>query len=60
MTARPIFKTTLHVGELALPVKIFAAVEDQRVHFRLLHAEDLQPVTQQLVNTEDDARPPAA
>lgn len=50
MTARAIFKTTIHAGELAVPVKIFAAVEDRRVHFRLLHEEDLQPVVQQLVN----------
>lgn len=50
MTARAIFKTTLHVGELALPVKIYSAVEDRRIHFRLLHAEDLQPVVQQMVN----------
>jgi DNA end-binding protein Ku len=50
MTARAIFKTTIHLGELALPVKIFAAVEDRRVHFRLLHKEDLQPVVQQMVN----------
>lgn len=50
MTARAIFKTTLHVGELAIPLRIFAAVEDQRVHFRLLHAEDREPVTQQMVH----------
>ena len=50
MTARAIFKTTIHLGGLAVPVKIYAAAEDRRVHFRLLHAEDLQPVVQQLVN----------
>lgn len=50
MTARAIFKTTIHVGELAVPVKLYSAVEDRRVHFRLLHAEDLQPVVQQMVN----------
>ena len=50
MTARAIFKTTIHLGELAVPVKLFSAVEDRRVHFRLLHAEDLQPVVQQMVN----------
>jgi DNA end-binding protein Ku len=50
VTARAIFKATIHVGELALPVKLYSAVEDRRVHFRLLHAEDLQPVVQQMVN----------
>jgi DNA end-binding protein Ku len=50
MTARAIFKTTIHLGELEVPVKLYAAVEDRRVHFRLLHAEDLQPVVQQMVN----------
>jgi DNA end-binding protein Ku len=47
---RAIFKATIHAGELALPVKLYSAVEDRRVHFRLLHAADLQPVVQQLVN----------
>lgn len=50
MTARAIFKTTIHLGELAVPVKLYAAVEDRRVHFRLLHQEDLQPVVQQMVH----------
>lgn len=50
MTARAIFKATLHLGELEVPVRIYAAVEDLRVHFRLLHRDDLQPVVQQMVN----------
>lgn len=59
MTARAIFKTTLHVGELRLPLRIFAAVEDRRVHFRLLHAEDREPVTQQMVHPRTGEPVPA-
>jgi DNA end-binding protein Ku len=50
MSARAMLKTTLYVGDHAVPVRIFAAVEDQRVHFRLLHVQDLQPVVQQMVH----------
>lgn len=54
-----IFKTTLHVGELAVPVKLYSAVEDRRMRLRLLHAEDLQPVVQQLVNPRTGEPVPA-
>ncbi len=59
MTARAIFKTTLAMGELAVPVRIYSAVEDQRVHFRMLHAEDLRPVVQQMVNPRTGEPVPA-
>ena len=54
-----IFKTTLHVGELAVPVKLYSAVEDRRMRLRVLHAEDLQPVVQQLVNPRTGEPVPA-
>lgn len=34
-------KASLEIGDLQLPVKLYAAVEDRGVHFRLLHAADL-------------------
>lgn len=40
------------MGEGGVPVKLFSAVEDRRIHFRLLHQEDLVPVKQRMVNPD--------
>jgi DNA end-binding protein Ku len=48
--ARAMWKATLQLQELELPVKLYAAVEDRAVHFRLLHAEDHVPVVQRMVD----------
>jgi DNA end-binding protein Ku len=37
-----------------VPVKLYSAVEDRSVHFRLLHRKDLAPVRQALVNPQTD------
>lgn len=50
MAARAMWKAELALGEDALPVKLYAAVEDRGVHFRLLHARDRTPVQQQMVD----------
>lgn len=50
MSARAMWKADLAVGELKVPVKLFAAVQDTKVHFRLLHAADTTPVKQQMVD----------
>ena len=39
MTARAIWKGSLLVGEHEVPVKLYSAVEDRTVHFKLLHAQ---------------------
>ncbi len=52
MTARAMWKAALHLGELRVPVKLYAAIEDRSVHFRLLHAADNAPVRQGLVKSE--------
>jgi DNA end-binding protein Ku len=44
------WKASLRLGRLAVPVKLYAAVSEQKVHFRLLHAEDRVPVQQQMVD----------
>lgn len=49
--ARAIWKAVIHVGNLELPVKLYSAVQDQSVHFRLLHAKDHAPVSQQMVSS---------
>lgn len=50
MAARAMYKAVLRLGEWNVPVKLFAAASDRRVHFRLLHAPDKVPVKQRLVD----------
>ncbi|HUQ51817.1 MAG TPA: Ku protein, partial [Gammaproteobacteria bacterium] len=40
----------LALGETKVPVKMYSAVQDAKVHFRLLHAADHAPVKQQMVD----------
>jgi DNA end-binding protein Ku len=54
MTARAMWKAELDIDEARIPVKLYAAVADAKVHFRLLHAEDHTPVKQQMVDPETD------
>ncbi len=60
MAARAMWKGVLHFGGLQLPVKLYAAIEDRAVHFRLLHRQDLEPVRQSLVNPETEEIVPLA
>ncbi len=50
MAARAMWKAELGLDELRIPVKLYAAVQDTKVHFRLLHAKDDTPVKQQMVD----------
>lgn len=50
MMARAIWKALIRFGEVSVPVKLYSAVQDQAVHFRLLHEKDLEPVRQHMVN----------
>jgi DNA end-binding protein Ku len=50
MAARAMWKADLSLGEIKVPVKLYAAVQDAKVHFRLLHAADHAPVKQQMVD----------
>lgn len=54
MTARTMFRASIAVGEREVPVRMYAAAQDARIHFRLLHAEDLQPVEQTMVDPRTD------
>ena len=54
MAARAMWKADLALGEIKVPVKLYAAVRDTKVHFRLLHAADNAPVTQQMVDPETE------
>ncbi len=46
------------VGGVVVPVKLYSAVEDRTVHFRLLHAQDFSPVRQRLVRKTDGEEVP--
>lgn len=52
MAARAIWKGEIKFGTIKVPVKLYSAVQDHDVHFRLLHDKDKQPVQQQMVNPE--------
>lgn len=54
MAARAIYKARVVFGDVDVPVKLYSAVQDRSVHFRLLHEKDMQPVKQQMVNPETD------
>jgi DNA end-binding protein Ku len=54
MAARAIWKGVVHVGTLEVPVKLYSAVQDHSVRFRLLHKTDKQPVKQQLISSDSE------
>jgi len=54
MAIRAMWKGVIHFDAIRVPVKLYGAVEDRNVHFRLLHRQDLEPVHQALVNPETD------
>lgn len=59
MTARAMWRATLRLGAAAVPVKLYSAVQDRRVRFHLLHADDLVPVKQRMVHPDTgDPVPP--
>ena len=58
MTARAIWKGHLVLGKQEVPVKVYSAVEDQAVHFRLLHDKDLTPVEQRIVRKDNGREVP--
>src|SRR5690606_10064761 len=56
--ARAMWKGRLVLGDEALPVRMYAAVQDRAVHFRLLDRETLEPVRQRIVRKSDGAAVP--
>jgi DNA end-binding protein Ku len=52
MAARAMWKGTIRFEDVEVPVKLYSAVQDQAVHFRLLHDKDMQPVRQQMVHPD--------
>lgn len=54
MAARAMWKAVIHIGGVKVPVKLYSAVQDRDVHFRMLHGADHAPVKQAMVNPESD------
>ena len=52
MAARAIWKGVIRIGKTRLPVKLYSAVQDHSIRFRLLHRTDHQPVKQEMVDSE--------
>lgn len=52
MAARAMWKAELRIGDMSVPVRLYAAVADRKVRFRLLHAEDQSPVSQEMVDPQ--------
>jgi len=50
MGSRALWKAVIRFGSIAVPVKLYSAVQERPIHFRLLHQKDHTPVTQKMVN----------
>ena len=50
MAARAMWKGVVRIGDVATPVKLYSAVQDRSVRFRLLERRSLTPVSQKLVD----------
>lgn len=50
--ARAMWKGTIELGSHPVGVKLYSAVEDRTVHFRMLHEKDLAPVEQHIVRKD--------
>lgn len=52
MAARAMWKAVIQCGHLQVPVKLYSAIEDRNIRFRILSRKDSQPVRQAMVNPE--------
>ena len=59
MAARAIWKGVIRFGRVEVPVKLYSAVQDRKVRFRLLDARDLTPVEQRMVDPGTGKEVPA-
>lgn len=54
MAARATWKGEICFGAERVPVKLYSAIEDRSVHFRLLHRKDRAPVRQTMINPDTE------
>ena len=55
VTARAMWKAVVGFGDTRLPVKLYSALQDRNIRFRLLHSDDLVPLEQRMINPRTDA-----
>lgn len=48
MSSRPIWSGSISFGLVTIPVRMFTAVREQRLHFRTLHDQDKVPLKQKM------------
>jgi DNA end-binding protein Ku len=53
MSSRPIWTGSISFGLVTIPIKLFTAVREQRLHFRSLHDQDQVPLKQKMVCPAD-------
>ena len=49
-SARPIWSGSISFGLVTIPVRLFTAVREKRLHFRTLHDQDMVPLKQKMVD----------
>ena len=54
MAARAMWKGIIRFNSVKVPVKLYSAVQDRSVHFRLLHEKDRSPVKQAMIKPDTD------
>jgi DNA end-binding protein Ku len=59
MPARAMWKGEICLEDVRVPVKLYAAIEDQSIRFHLLHDQDLVRVRQRMVNPQTNKTVPA-
>lgn len=50
MSARAIWKATVELGDIEIPIKLYSAIQDSSIHFRLLDDRSQEPVKQMMVD----------
>lgn len=54
MAARAMWKGVIRFADVRVPVKMYAAIQDRDIHFRLLHRKDQEPVRQVMYNPDTE------
>lgn len=57
---RAMWKANIAVGKLKVPIKLYSAIEDRSIKFRMLHRKDQAPVEQHIVRKDTREEVPAS
>lgn len=59
MAARALWKGSIRLGILTVPVKLYSAVRSKSISFRMLHDQDLAPIRHAMICPVDEEEVPA-